>query len=333
MSQNKNLIREKNMRAIKQMMREKGTAYKAEIAAETGLSVVTVNALVAQLVEAKVLIEGDLMPQTVGRPAIAYHFNEEQQYFLLLSIQEKLTPNYRQLMIHGQIVNLAGDIKYTQTTEFSEVTMPFFLACVQPFLSAGFEIAKIGVSIPGKIYQGVILSSWENLLNQWHLQDALSAFASVPVVIQNDAHLVTIGYTVREKRSKEETIVGIFYPENSMPGITIYAKGTLIEGNMNLAGEAKFLPHLMEEIFPLTNEKLIGNLVEIFTIYNAVIAPNNFVISADSVTETAIRNKIAQSTLLAMQVNQPQFLFVDQFTACLYTGLLWLVLKDSDYAL
>ncbi|HPJ00577.1 MAG TPA: hypothetical protein PLN65_07060 [Enterococcus sp.] len=107
----------------------------------------------------------------------------------------------------------------------------------------------------------------------------------------------------------------------------------LIEGGHNLAGEAKFLPHLIDASTPDTTAAFMTSLLEILAIYNAVIAPDTFIISADSVEEATIRQAIQHSTLLAKQINQPNLLFVEDFQTALTYGLRWLVTSDSIYQL
>lgn len=333
MTKNKNLIRYENLNILKQFLFKRGTSLKAEMSKETGISVVTINSLVRQLIEKNIFIEGDLTQQPLGRPAIIYHFNYNQSHFLLLSIQKKKISENRKLIIVGKIVNLAGEVTYENIFDFSEITLEFLVSKINHFLELDYDIDKIGLSIPGKIYNGVIISSLEDLLNHWNIEEKLSKVTSIPLVIQNDAHLLTVGYTILHKLSKSETIVGIFYPENSEPGITIYYNGSILEGGHNLAGEAKYLPHLIKASTPSNEVDFINNLIEILSIYNAVIAPNSFVISADSISEGKVLNAIEKSSIIPKQINKPNILFVENFQNSLEIGLLWLVTQNSIYQL
>lgn len=333
MVNNKNLIRDKNLTLLKQLLFTKGSALKAEMSKETGISVVTINSLVSQLVEEEVLIEGELTQQSLGRPAITYHFNYNQNHFLLLSIQEKRVNEKRFLILLGKIVNLAGEVQLEEEINFEQVTLPLFLEKIHYFLSQSIPIDKISLSIPGKLYDGQVLSSWHSLFDQWNIAEALLDITPVPIVIQNDAHLLTVGYTISHKIALSDTIVGIFYPESSMPGITIYSNGTILEGGHNLAGEAKFLPHLIDSDTPNNEMELVGNLVKILEIYNAVIAPNSFVISAESVRKSTVLEAVENSQILSKQMNQPTILFIDHFQDALTLGLRWLIHQDSTYQL
>lgn len=331
MANNRNLIRDKNLTLLKQFLFKKGTAFKAEMSEGTGISVVTINSLVKQLVDEKILIEGDLEKQPIGRPAYIYHFNYEQQHFLLLSIQEELTDTNKKLIILGKIVNLNGDLIVEERFDFNQVELNIFIEKVQYFLELGYSIDKIALSFPGKIYNGVVLSSWYDLFDNWKFEDALSKITSIPILIQNDAHLVTVGYTILKQLSDSETIVGVFYPENSMPGITIFDKGNILEGGHNLAGEAKYLPHLINNGMPKNITDLQNSLIEIISIYNAVIAPTSFVISADSMNQDNFLKQFEKSDIISKQINKPNLLFVDNFQESLTLGLRWLATNNSTY--
>lgn len=326
-----NIIRDQNLIKLKQLLFEKKKMFKAEMAKETGISTVTINSLVKQLLEEGVITEGEKAQPALGRPATIYHFNEAQAYYLLLSIQEKHQDDVRRLMIHGSIVNLTGDVEYIHEFEFIDISLEFLLDKLKYFLTLDYPIKRIALSIPGKIHQGVILSSWHELFNGWNIEEALLEITDLPIIIQNDAHLLTMGYTILKQMERQDTKVGIYYPEKSLPGISIYSHGTIIEGGHNLAGEAKYLPHLLESPMPANELELLINLLEIIAIYNAVIAPDVFIISTKLVEKQALLDYIARSSIITKQVNQPKVYIFDDFQLALTHGLHWLALQGSDY--
>ncbi|MGI6154895.1 MAG: hypothetical protein ACOYEB_02950 [Enterococcus lemanii] len=333
LEKNRNLIRAKNLTLLKNFLFKKGQALKSEMAKETGLSVVTINSLSKQLLEEGVIFDGGEIKPAIGRPATLYHFNYDQKHYLLLSIQETIQHQVRKLIIVGKVVNLAGEVKAEQTLPFADLSLPNLMTKMQTFLNLSTKIDQVGLSFPGKIAEGIVLSSWENQFDQWKIAEAFAKVSPLPLHIQNDAHLLTVGATILYDLAKEETIVGIFYPENSMPGISIYANGHLLEGGRNLAGEAKFLPHLIGTPPAVTKECRMHSLLEIIAIYNVVIAPETFVISAGALDQKSFIHQIEQSPILTRQINVPKFLFVEDFQVALTTGLRWLVMQEDIYRL
>ncbi|MGG5318722.1 ROK family protein [Enterococcus sp. AZ072] len=197
--------------------------------------------------------------------------------------------------------------------------------------SAVVPIAAISISIPGKVFQGTLISSWKQELNGWDIVGDLAKLTDAPVRIQNDAHLFTIGYSLDQNILEGTTIVGIYYPPHSMPGVTILSDGQLIEGEKSLAGEAKFLPFLMDSELPASEETFLKNLVNLVSIYNVVIAPKYFVISAGKTSPQSLSQTLTQNETLLQQPNTPSFYFDDQVTHSIESGLFWLASQDRKF--
>lgn len=328
-----NLIRQGNLATLSQLLFKQGSALKAEMATATKMSVVTINALIKELLEEGIVTEGLPVQQSLGRPALNYHFNYNQSYYLLLSIQADLTLTPQKLIILAKIVNLAGEEAYAKTFDYSEVTLSRLLEIIQLTLEQPLTIAKIALALPGKVANDLVQSSYADLFNGWNIAAELKKVTDIPLSIQNDAHLLTMGSLIKQQIKATGPIVGIFYPEKSMPGITIAANGRIFEGVNGLAGEAKYLPSLIDRPVPNHGLELKANLLEIIAIYNAVIVPEIFLISSDSLEEAEIMETIASSPLLNKQPNKPRFQMIGDFQDTLTFGLRWLASLDTLYLL
>lgn len=209
--------------------------------------------------------------------------------------------------------------------------MEGLLAIIKKYINVEYEIGRIGLSIPGKIFEGVITSSWENVFDDWNIEQELKRITDIPIKIQNDAHIMTMGFCVENNLRINESVVGIFYPEKSMPGITIFSNGSLIEGQNGLAGEAKYLPMLLDKDVPETGEELAWNLSEMIAIYNAVISPSIFVISSEYEDVNIMRQAIESNRNLSKHPNKPTIYFDRHFQKSMTMGLRWLVTEDTIY--
>ncbi|MEH7386089.1 ROK family protein [Bacillus sp. JJ1521] len=329
MSEEGNLIRRKNSQKLRALLFSKRKATKAEMAKDTGISVVTINSLVKELVKENIFLEGPLIQQKTGRPAVEYIFNYDRSFYLLLSIQEKKSPERkRKLEIIAKIVNMEGAQKVSEVFDFPEININALLTIIEKYMHAEYEVERIGLAIPGKIFEGVITSSWGNVFDGWNIEQELKKITDIPIEIQNDAYIMTVGFCVENNLLINESVVGIFYPEKSMPGITIFSNGALIEGQKGLAGEAKYLPILMDKAAPDTGIELARNLSEIMAIYNAVIAPSIFVISSENVDVNIMRQAIESNKNLSRQPNSPTVYFDRDFQQSMTVGLRWLVTED-----
>jgi DNA-binding XRE family transcriptional regulator len=332
LSEESNLIRRKNLEKLMAMLFIKRKAIKAEMAKDTGISVVTINSLVKELVKENILLEGSLIRQKTGRPAIEYIFNYDKTFYLLISIQEKKSPERnRKLEIVAKIVNMDGDEKLSEKIDFPDINIEALLRIIGKYIHGEYGIGRIGLAIPGKIFEGVITSSWGNAFDGWNIEQKLKRITDIPIKIQNDAHIMTMGFCVENNLPINESVVGIFYPEKSMPGITIYSNGALLEGQSGLAGEAKYLPMLMDKPAPDTGIELANNLSEIIAIYNVVIAPSIFVISSQNVDVNIMRQAIESNKSLSRQPNKPAIYFDRNFQQSVTVGLRWLVTEDNIY--
>ena len=330
MSLAKNIIRNKNKHDVKSLLFQQGTVFAADLVKQTGISLVTINSLLKELVAEQVVFEGEIVPQTIGRPAINYHFNYDFQHSLLLSIQEA---SASKLCIKSTLVNLKGAPLKEETFDFSTITLKNFITILQTQLAENPTVKNIGILLPGKIYHGVIQSSWYEKFDGWPINQAIEAVTDLPFSIQNDAHVITIGYCVQQKISLDETIVGIFYPQRSMPGITLFAKHQLLEGNQALAGEAKYLPGFLNRPLPTTEQELAERLSDLLPFYNAAIAPNRFIISSNTQATEYFKDVLANNPLLPLQANQPTIDVVADFEACILLGLRWLINQGTAFDL
>lgn len=327
----KNLIREKNVKLIKQTLFKKKKGFASDLAKEIGVSNVTIHAILKELVHAGVIAEGSLIQKDVGRPAVEYLFNDNFSHFLLLTIKEKKPQKY--LEIFAQLVNLDGRIKQQQTLSFTLISPEFLRKVIEDLLKRWGTVDYIGLMLPGKIHEGRISESWHDRFKGWDLFEEIEKKIKIPVIAQNDAHVMTIGYALQKKVSKKETLVGIYYPSQSSPGITIYSKGELIEGNHSLAGEGKYLPSFLGKPAPQNDQELIDHLFDILPFYNAAIAPHRFIISSDRVENEVFDRALFSNKWLTLQPNQPSIEYIENFQELITLGLRGLIHQQTPYTL
>lgn len=331
MNEEGNLIRQQNLSKLMTMLFNKRRAVKAEMSKETGLSVVTINSLVKELVQNNYLVEGSLIQQKTGRPAVEYKFNYDQTFYLLLSVQEKKSAKRkRDLKIVVKVVNMEGVEKLSEDIDFPNITISTLLGVIEKYIQGPFEIGKIGLSIPGKISDGVITSSWRNKFDGWDIEQELKKVTDIPIKIQNDSHIITMGFCIKNNIPISQHIVGFFYPEKSVPGISIFSNGILLGGHNGLAGEAKYLPMLMDKSAPGTDLELAHNLAEMMAIYNVVIAPSIFVISSQHINTKIMEQAIESNKNISRHPNKPAVYFNYHFQQSVTVGLRWLVTKDNN---
>lgn len=327
----KHLIKEENLKKMKTFLYQNEIATKAELAEAASISVVTSNALVKELVESEVFLEGAQVQQEMGRPATNYYFNYNHQHYLLLSIQAR----DRQLEIVAKVINLKGISCYDERIPFASVELDDLAKLSKIIYDRFSTILAIGISFPGKMDGDIVTSSWYDKMNGWNFKEKLNEYVSIPVHVQNDANLATVGYCIEHGLPKPHLITGIYYPEKSMPGISVFMNNYLLLGNRGLAGEGKYLPMFMdqEDTSALSFEKYTTNLLEMILLYNGVVAPHAIIIfkAENELTENQLTELLNKKDVFLRQPNRPAIIVTDSFDMSVFKGIQWLAMKESIY--
>lgn len=328
---NRNLIRERNLFLVKQTFFKKKKLFASDLANVVGVSNVTIHSILKDLVEGGFIFEGELVQRNVGRPSVEYLFNANFSHALLLTIKEKRPE--KNLEIFMQRVNLNGKVKQEESIPFETFSIGFLRKVIEEKLESWGSVDHLGMMFPGKVHKGIIVESWHDKFNGWNIETDIEKQLDIPLIAQNDAHVMTIGFAIKEKIANNETLVGIYYPSQSSPGITIYTNGELIEGNQSQAGEGKQLPGFLGKGSPKTDEELAERLANMLPFYNAALAPHRFILSSDTVKNTLLKKVVNQNKWLPMQRNQPEIAYVDDFQELITLGLRGLIYKRTPFEL
>ena len=321
-----NYLKERNLKILKRILFEKKTATKTELSNISTLSTVTVNSLVKVLVETGEFIEGELIQQKMGRPAVIYSFNYNFQKYLLLSIQEEKNKLY----INTVITNMAGEITDRKLYSFENIEMQAIIEIIDEAVKGNNSIAAIGISIPGQTKDEKIFVSWNEKLNGWNLKKEISSKYDIPVKVENDANLVTVGYCIKNNIYSRESVVGIYFPKDSLPGASIFWDGKIFTGKDGLAGEIKYLPDFINYRKITSVDSVIEKLINTIVLFNSITAPGLFIIYAENINEDEFQKRVYDNEIIKRQPNVPVIKVADTFGEDIITGLQWLVTSDID---
>ena len=321
-----NYLKERNLKILKRILFEKKTATKTELSNISTLSTVTVNSLVKVLVETGEFIEGELIQQKMGRPAVIYSFNYNFQKYLLLSIQEEKNKLY----INTVITNMAGEITDRKLYSFESIEMQAIIEIIDEAVKGNNSIAAIGISIPGQTKDEKIFVSWNEKLNGWNLKKEISSKYDIPVKVENDANLVTVGYCIKNNIYSRESVVGIYFPKDSLPGASIFWDGKIFTGKDGLAGEIKYLPDFINYRKITSADSVIEKLINTIVLFNSITAPGLFIIYAENINEDEFQKRVYDNEIIKRQPNVPVIKVADTFGEDIITGLQWLVTSDID---
>lgn len=227
-------LRRKNLDLLREALRKLRQASKPKLAGETGLSVVTVNALMQTLLEEH---EAEPLEEAVsigGRPARQYRFCGERRMALACYLYEE--GGRHKMMVF--LVNLLGEIVEQREIYPEEVTKEIFPANLQPIVKEYPRIALAVVGMPGTEVNGTLEAVDYPALKGMPFSKWLSAELNRPVYFTNDIHAAVAGSgNLFGKTVVEETVIGVCWPKNDPPEAGILLRGKLYRGRDGIAGE------------------------------------------------------------------------------------------------
>jgi hypothetical protein len=227
-------LRLQNLDELRTALKKFRRATKPQLATATSLSVVTVNALLKELLSRnEVLMEQEAI-SSGGRPAQQYCFNGDHKLALAVYMHEK---NGRDTMFVS-VQNLFGDTLQLDEIQPQKINLQFFADILMPYFIRYPQISVVVVGLPGAEVKGqLVVVDYPELKGtmfcQW-LEEKLGC----SVYFENDINAAVAGYAYTLGAAKEqETIIGIYFPQNYPPGAGIFEQGKLYKGRDGMAGE------------------------------------------------------------------------------------------------
>ncbi len=235
---NRKDVRNHNLQKIRSALRSLRQATKPQLAEHTGLSVMTVNTLVKILHEKG---EAELLEEFLpsgseegGRPARQYRYLADRLMALVMCFYEEAGENRMELGVE----NLLGDIVFSEKVACHEVSPELLLETIRRYQETYPRLALVMMGLPGVEVDGVMAVIDYPALKGLRLREQLESSIGLPVCLVNDINAAVLGYGMAlGQAAKDETVVGIYWPRNYLPGAGILLKGELYKGRDGLAGE------------------------------------------------------------------------------------------------
>lgn len=258
-----NLIKQKNLETLRRAMCFDRAFTKPQLADLTGLSVVTINALMKDLELLGEVRSAYVMPSEGGRPAqcFAYNLNFKMALAIFLLEVEGVDT------AHFKVINLLGDVVAHRTLALSPIELSSFDPVIQNYLEAYPSIDGICFGIPGGEVDEVMVVSDYPLLRGKSLSKHLKQKFNHRVIIENDVNLAILGFCKRLDLQANDSVSAIYFPEKYPPGAAHFLNGQVFKGFKGLAGEIKDLPIGIDWDQPLddqTFELAVKRLVQTF---------------------------------------------------------------------
>lgn len=296
---------------------------KRQLSEHTGLSIVTINKLLPQLMDQEIILALDEPKKTGGRFASVYKINAQLKLVLILQfIEQEGRP---QALLH--IVNLIGEVIESQSVNATEAE-PIF--SVLKSLVARFpQIALIMVGIPGVEVDGkLVVMDFKPFLGM-NLIEKIYSLTDKVIAIENDINAATLGFA----NIKEQVLAGIYFPEHFPPGATLVINQAIFKGRNNLSGEIKYLPHFDKLDYPLKTSMIEKNVLESIQAITAMYDPEHLVLFLPDTWSTLIdleRLKATLSNLFPHFEKLPELTLSYDFSNFYLEGLIKLALQQIE---
>lgn len=282
-------IKQLNKDVLRKLLKGKSYRTKPELAELSGLSVVTVNALIKELIEDNEVIGLKEAESTGGRRAKQFKYNENFKHFLVICLSNEDEKE----CIHLGVANTLGDIIFEEKNRFPTMSAENMLGLITGILIKFPLISFIGVGIPGLEIEKKLRIMDFKLLKNVNLREIITEKFSLPVFIENDVNAAVYGYCKGKEVFNRQCVVGVYYPATKPfvpPGAGIYLKGDVYSGKNGIAGEIGHLPlkRAIQEYQFIGAKELEMNLFETVLSLESVLDPDTFLIYGNDFSDDTV---------------------------------------------
>ena len=288
-------IKNHNLNVLRNLLRENRSLSTKELSELSGLSVVSINKLLSELMGSGEVTIQEKPAITGGRRASIYQFNQNYNHFLVVQFTEKK----QEIVALFHVCNLFGEVIEEKEFTKDELIWDLLKQNISAFIKKHPALKSIVFGIPGvEIEEKLKIMDFEPL-SHLNLRQLVQEEFDLQVMIENDINAATLGYAV-ELNTSDEIYVSLYYPENYPPGAGIVYDGKLFRGKHGLSGEIKHLPLTSnEEIFPKPKEVLVKNIHEALQVVISMYDPTRIVIYTNHLDFSKddlenIRNELTQ---------------------------------------
>lgn len=257
-------IKETHLQDVRIALRELKKATKPQLAEKTGLSVVTINALIRTLLENGEVYEANETITKGGRPACVYMLNSDYRMALLFGTLESNGQDVYRI----SVMNVSGEIVEPCQT-LTELNIENLDSSISYYMEKYPAISAVIFGLPAKEADGKIVFCDYPALNGFPLREHIREHYGTEVVIRNDVSTAILGYSVRNRLAPSVPVAGIYFPQKYSAGVSLFINGDNMTGNRGVAAEVEYLPEFHNMDWKKrTFEQTLHMIVTVCVMYN-----------------------------------------------------------------
>lgn len=341
------VVKELNIETVRAAIRSLGKATKAELAAQTGISVVSCNKILNDLCAAGEVLATDEMkvPEVHGRAARVYQYNAVYQLVGCVYF----ATDHEKIIQCSVVADLTGKVLEQKREEIHSIDDACILEAVRQLAAQHSKLRVCAVGLPASVHRGVIkLSSFSELNGmplQQHLQHELP---DIKILVENDTNAIAYGFYRTACGSRDTTIGLIFSPDgvctsdadnriwhnrtdatiNDLSlGAGFVSCGRILRGFSGFAGEIWSLPALREQTPGMTpvNPMVITDIVLSII---AILNPEIIALTGGYITEKRIEEVREQCSKRIHPQDMPKLLYRSDTHMDYIQGLVHIALEQ-----
>lgn len=229
------LMKRMNTALILNMIRERGTISRIDLAKETGLTAATVTNLTAELIDNKLVEEFNTGASTGGRKPILLKINSGE--FCIASAS--ITPD----KVEFAVSDFCAKIIFYKHLDIDKTSSPqycvdFIIRSLEQFMRENnTRVIGIGVGIHGIVDSQEGVSVYAPNLN-WHnvnIRGLMAQYTDIPVFVDNDVRLMALAEMWFGTSKNADNFVFLYVGRGV--GSAIVINKTLLRGSGDAAGE------------------------------------------------------------------------------------------------
>ncbi len=232
-------IREQNLQTVREALHKEQIATVSALKQLTGLSVVTINKLVSELIRRGEVYQGASSYAAGGRPATTYCFNAGFELILILSCYQRGGNEYVGYSVHdlfGECIERREEL----LSGTAQLHTDEFTIGIEHYLENYKRIAMIGLSMPSDGVGGRVGAAIRHDPQSKRLAHHLELRFKTPVFFETDINAAALG--CYKRLGDQECVAGLVLVPGRAPACGFCYSGSVLRGKDGMAGEIRYFP-------------------------------------------------------------------------------------------